>query len=122
VKKVSLVLFVALLLSGFVGKAQNLSGTWNSPSAGDFEVNQNGNTINYSFVSNGSQVDAGGIVWNSSTAYLTQKVKTSAGCMYRVAITWKINSNSEIVVNWESLSTACGINKGQTGTETLKKQ
>jgi len=127
-KKVSFVILVALMLSGFVGKAQNypdISGLWKTSAGELYSFSQDGAKVSCFFNNTNFDHTADGKFVNKNTIRmtLTRKNKTN-NCVTYMKITIILNDFGDEMSSftWESMDSNCDLKSGQTATFKAFKQ
>jgi len=118
-KNVSCMILVALMLSGIVGKAQNISGNWKSSEGFSMNVKQSGTTISFTFQSGGFTYEGAGFIRNSKTVHVII-ICEGSGSVAKYYDKWKINGNT-MERQTECIEGGTIDKKGRTGSATFTK-
>jgi len=120
-KKLSLVMimFVAIMLSGIVGKAQNLTGNWQNPGGVIFKIKQVNELVSINASAYGNEYIMAGFKYpGKNYLHCVCVVYKNGTVLHKIYVKLKIVDNKTIEDEWECIEAGGGVTKGQTGKET----
>jgi len=127
-KKLSLVLFmfVALMLSGIVGKAQtapDISGLWTSKSGRSLKIEQQGNKVWWSDTDVSFNYDAkGSYKGDDIFSVISDRRSKKDGCTTYLKFKFTVISETEMYAVITGMDNKCDISTSYQATDVYTKQ